>query len=257
MLLLLLSPAKALDEQLMPSFASATMPEHLDKTKLLHDVLTTFSAKDISNLMHVSEKIAALNHERYQNFTLPFTPSNAKPSIFMFQGDVYQTLQADSLKDDSIQWLQKHLRILSGFYGLLRPLDLIQPYRLEMGTKLATPSAKNLYLFWKAHLTETVNQFCASEDIEYIVNLASKEYSKAIETKQLNVPTVEIVFKDWKAGQYKNIGLLAKRARGHMARFCAQHQVQSINDLRHFSEVGYKFSQDQSNEKQMIFLRKQ
>ena len=216
-MLSVISPAKTLDFETPATTTRHTQPDFLTRSRELIGILRDLSPRQISELMGVSDKIAGLNAARFAEWQTPFTPDNAKPAAQAFQGDVYVGLEAERFDDDDNAFAQDHLRILSGLYGLLRPLDLIQPYRLEMGTKLANPAGKDLYAYWKEELTSALDQAVAASGSPVLVNLASNEYFKAIDAKRLRARVITPVFKDEKNGQYKIISFYAKKARGLMA----------------------------------------
>jgi hypothetical protein len=205
--------------------------------------------------MTLSTKLATLNVQRYQDFQLPFSEHNAKQAVFAFNGDVYEGLSATTLPVESMQWLQGHLRILSGLYGLLRPLDLMQPYRLEMGTAFANTQGKNLYVFWGDQLTQTLNQLLSQQAQSVLVNLASEEYFSVIQAKQLQVPVITPIFQDEKAGKYKVISFYAKKARGMMVRYAAEHRLIDVQQLKNFDTAGYAYCPERSTESQWVFRR--
>jgi uncharacterized protein len=254
-MLLLVSPAKDLDFQPLEKTLAITQPEMLEQSQLLAKICKTLTPADLSSLMHISDKLAGLNVARFADWRLPFTAQNAKAALFAFNGDVYQGLDAASLTDDDIVFAQQHLRILSGLYGVLRPLDLMQPYRLEMGTKLATPRGKDLYAFWQNSITECLNQHLRSVASDVVVNLASQEYFKAVKPKILQARVVTPIFKDFSNGQYKIISFFAKKARGIMARYIIQHRLTETEQLKNFAEAGYNYSAEQSTQQQLVFLR--
>ena len=205
--------------------------------------------------MKLSDKLALLNFDRFQQFETPFTPKNARQAVLAFTGDVYQGLDPDSLSNDDFQYAQKHLRILSGLYGVLKPLDLIQAYRLEMGTKFVNQSGKNLYEFWGETLNQHVAKELAKQDNSVLVNLASNEYFKALKAKSLDNRIITPTFKDFKNGQYKMISFFAKKARGLMTRFIIQNQIDHPEGLKDFNLEGYYFDKKSSSEDNLIFLR--
>lgn len=241
---ILLSPAKSLNYEDRLPFKTYTVPQFLDKTNQLHKKLLKTSKQDLKNLMHISDKLAELNYLRFQNFEIDHTPLNSRPAIFTFDGDVYDGLMAYSLPAEDIERLQKRLRILSGFYGILRPLDLMQAYRLEMGTKFKIYTENNLYEFWKNTLTQALND--ELKDDEIIVNLASKEYAKSIDKSKLKGCWVEPIFKDYKNGKLKVISFYAKKARGLMTKHLAQINNPKLDDVLKFSEEGYAFSKSET-----------
>ncbi len=255
-MLLLLSPAKTLDYETPAPTAAFSQPQHLDDAEQLIAVLRKLSPAQLANLMSLSDKLAALNVARYGSWCRPFTADNAKPAVYAFQGDVYQGLQAQTLDDAGVLFMQQRLRILSGLYGVLQPLDLIQPYRLEMGTKLANPRGDNLYAFWGEQISAHLNRDLDEQGGErLIVNLASQEYFKAVRLKALRAQVFTPVFKDLKNGQYKVISFLAKEARGLMSRFVIDNRIQRIDDLKHFDAHGYHFSGTDSTRYELVFKR--
>ncbi|RRO14513.1 peroxide stress protein YaaA [Flavobacteriaceae bacterium 14752] len=251
---ILLSPAKSLNlEQDLPT-KNYTTPQFLDQTEKLHKVLKSSSKNDLKDLMSISDKLAELNYSRFQDFSIDHQPQNSRPAIYTFDGDVYDGIDAYELSEEDINRLQDRLRILSGFYGLLKPLDLMQPYRLEMGTSLEVKNSKNLYEFWKDTLTKTLNN--ELQDEELVVNLASKEYSKSIQKSKLKGQWIEPVFKDYKNGKLKVISFYAKKARGLMTKYLAQIENPAYDDILKFNEDEYAFSKsDTKNEKQPVFVR--
>ncbi|AIY13348.1 peroxide stress protein YaaA [Cellulophaga baltica] len=251
---IVISPAKSLDFETELPTAAYTSPVFLEQSKKLNSVLKKKKPKDLSDLMHISDKLAQLNWDRNQNFSLPFTPENARPAVFAFSGDVYQGLDAYSLKETKIAELQNQLRILSGLYGVLKPLDLMQAYRLEMGTSLKVGKAKNLYEFWKKDITASLNS--ELEEGELFVNLASNEYFSAVDEKNLKVPVIAPIFKDWKNDKLKIISFYAKKARGAMVRYIVDEKVNSHEELRGFNLDGYLFSKEHTlKENQPVFIR--
>ena len=254
-MLLLVSPAKDLDFEPLTLQLPLTQPDMLAQSQQLADICKTLTPADLSSLMHISDKLAGLNAARFAQWQLPFTEQNAKAALFAFNGDVYQGLDATSLSSADIRYAQQHLRILSGLYGVLRPLDLMQPYRLEMGTKLANDNGKDLYAFWQSSITERLNQQLAELSADVVVNLASQEYFKAVKVKQLNARIITPVFKDFKNGQYKIISFFAKKARGLMARYIIQQRITELSQLKDFDLAGYQFSSEQSSATELVFLR--
>ncbi|WP_018151275.1 peroxide stress protein YaaA [Leeia oryzae] len=252
-MLMLISPAKTLDFETPLPTARFTQPAFLDQSAPLVDILKRKSPQDIAQLMSLSDKLAWLNAERYSQWAPPFHPGNARPALFAFMGDVYEGLNAYALTDTQLDYAQQHLGILSGLYGLLHPLDLIQPYRLEMGTKLPNPAGKDLYAYWKKRLTAVVNQ--RLEKARVLVNLASDEYFKAIDAKALTGKLIQPVFQDEKNGQYKIISFYAKRARGLMARYAMNHGLQDAEQLKRFDSEGYRFEAGLSDDKHWVFRR--
>ena len=254
-MLALISPAKKLDADNEPPLGDFTLPQQLDNSAELVGTVRNLGKARLKALMSLSDALTELNHGRYERYTTPFNPGNAKQAVFMFRGDTYVGLDADTLSKDDLTYAQNHLGILSGLYGVLRPLDLIQPYRLEMGSKLATPRAKDLYEFWGSQLTEACNEVTASHDNRTVVSLASNEYIKAIQPKSLAGPFVTCHFKEMRDGAPKTIGLVAKKARGRMARFMVQNRPESVDDLKGFGVDGYAFDSELSTDDDLVFVR--
>ena len=251
---IVISPAKSLNFDSPLPTERYSEPLFLEQAVKINKVLAKKKPKALSNLMGISDALAALNWERNQDFSIPFTEENARPALFAFDGDVYQGLDAYSLKSGQLDALQGSLRILSGLYGLLRPLDLIQPYRLEMGTKLKVGRKKNLYEVWKPAITKHLNE--ELEEGELFVNLASNEYFSAIDTKQLKVPVITPVFKDWSKDKLKVISFFAKKARGSMVRYIVDHHIETLEEIRGFNYEGYEYSQEHTlKESQPVFVR--
>ena len=255
-MLVVISPAKTLDYDTPAKTAKFTCPDYVDDSAELIDILSNFTPLKLEKLMKISPALAELNMERYLNWVPQFTQSNAKQCIFAFKGDVYMGLGAQTLKAKDLDWAQNHLRILSGLYGLLRPLDLMQPYRLEMGTALKTEKGKNLYEFWGSTISDGLNQQLKKVRSDVLVNLASNEYFKSVQTKHLDASVVTPGFKDWKNGQYKMISFFAKKARGTMARWIIQNRISDAKDLVNFNEDGYSYDEQGSTEDAPLFLRK-
>ncbi|MCW9013917.1 MAG: peroxide stress protein YaaA [Gammaproteobacteria bacterium] len=255
-MLIVISPAKTLDYDTPPKTKTFTLPDYLDQSQQLIDRMREFSALDISELMKVSTKIAELNFDRYEAWNRNFTPDNAKQAVLAFKGDVYTGLDAESFKATDFKFAQKHLRILSGLYGLLRPLDLMQAYRLEMGTKLKNVRGNNLYEFWGSDITDGLNQQLKKIKSNYLINLASNEYFKAVKPRQLDGEIITPAFKDYKNGEYKMIGVYAKKARGTLSRFIIQNQLADPEDLKDFNGDGYSYNKKLSKENNWVFTRK-
>jgi len=250
---LVLSPAKSLDlESKVPTKISSEAC-FLAEAERLNKLLKKKSARSLSKLMSISPALGQLNYERNQEWELPFSESNARPAVYAFNGDVYRGLDVYTIPQEKIDKLQDTIRIISGLYGVLKPLDLMQPYRLEMGTKLHVGRNKNLYEFWRKKVTLALNQELA--DDELFVNLASKEYFKAIDTKVLKVPVINVMFMEFKNGEYKNIAIFAKIARGLMARFIIDTDAKTVDDLKGFNYDGYGFDVNQSSETELVFTR--
>ena len=256
-MLIVISPAKTLDFEQPARAHKHSQPTMLKQSEQLIDVLTTKSPADIEKLMKISPKLAELNVERYHTWSRPFTKSNAKQAILAFKGDVYTGLEAENFSDDDFEYAQSHLRILSGLYGVLRPLDLMQAYRLEMGTKLDNSEGKNLYEFWGNSITKIINKQLQAIDSKILLNLASNEYFKSIKKKELAGYIVTPIFKDWKNGQYKIISFYAKKARGVMSAWILQNKVKSLDLLSSFNQTGYEYSPNDSDELNPLFVRKQ
>ncbi|PWH81767.1 peroxide stress protein YaaA [Algibacter marinivivus] len=250
---LVLSPAKSLNFESPLPTTQYTNPDFLKQSERLNKLLKTKSAKGLSKLMSISDALGQLNHQRNQDWEIPFTPENARPAVYAFNGDVYRGLDAYTIPQEKVETLQNTVRILSGLYGVLKPTDLIQPYRLEMGTKLKVGTKKNLYEFWKKDITKALNE--ELEDNELFLNLASNEYFKAVDTKALKVPVVTANFKDFKNGKYKVISFFAKEARGAMARYIVDTNAQTLEDLKGFNYMDYGFSEDLSKENDLVFIR--
>ena len=256
-MLIVISPAKTLDFESAAQAKTHTQPAFLNDSEILIDQLTTLSPADLEKLMGISPKLAELNVERYHNWSRPFNKKNSKHAVHAFKGDVYNGLEADSMTDKQLDYAQDHLRILSGLYGVLRPLDLMQPYRLEMGIKLANSNGGNLYQFWDKKITNNINKQLKSVDSKYLVNLASNEYFKAVHNKEVQVEIVTPVFRDWKNDQYKMISFFAKTARGRMAAWILKNKVKSLKKLTQFDVDGYSYSEADSSPLNPVFLRKQ
>jgi len=256
-MLIVISPAKTLDYETPAKTKVFTTPDYLDQSQRLINRLRNFSSLDISDLMKVSAKIADLNFDRYEAWKKPFTQKNAKQAVLAFKGDVYTGLNAETFKADDFKFAQNHLRVLSGLYGLLRPLDLMQPYRLEMGTKLKTDEGKNLYEFWGSDITEGLNKQLKKIKSDILINLASNEYFKAVKPKELNAEIITPAFKEFKNGEYKMIGIYAKKARGLLSRYIIQNKLSDPEDLKSFNEEGYRFNKTLSKGNNWVFTRKQ
>lgn len=256
---IIISPAKTLDFETPPVIATHSESGYLSKSRTLNAALKKHKWPDIARLMSLSETLAKLNVARYKAWKLPFTPDNAKQAILAFRGDVYIGLDADSMSVDDFEFAQQHVRILSGLYGVLKPLDLIQPYRLEMGTRLATKKATNLYQYWGDRLTLDFNNEAKTDAYEgednVLINLASNEYNKVINRKKLKAKLITPQFKDGKNGEYKMIGFFAKRARGLMTRYIIDNRITHSEAIKKFDVNGYYFSAELSNENDWVFLR--
>ena len=258
-MLFLLSPAKSLDYDTPtpPELAPAlTRPQFLGDTAALIDILRTQSVADVRELMDLSEPLAQLNVDRYAAWRPRFTERNSKPAVLAFNGDVYDGLDAKTLSADDLAWAQARVRMLSGLYGVLRPLDRMQPYRLEMGTRLATPAGANLYDYWGDRLALHLNKLARGEKVPVIVNLASQEYFRAADRAALKPRVIDCHFEDWKNGGYKVISFFAKRARGLMARFAIQQRLETPDGLKAFNLAGYRLAPEASSPERLVFRRK-
>ena len=256
-MLSVISPAKSLDFETPATTAVYTRPDYLDRSRELIEILRDYSPQRLGELMGISDKLAALNAARFGEWHTPFTADNAKPAVQAFQGDVYVGLAAETFSDDDNAFAQAHLRILSGLYGLLRPLDLIQPYRLEMGTRLENPVGKDLYAFWKGTLTEALDAAVAESGSPVLVNLASNEYFKAIDAKRLQARVVTPVFKDEKNGKLKIISFYAKKARGMMSAYLLKNRLTDVEGLKGFDEDGYHYNNELSSATEWVFTREE
>jgi cytoplasmic iron level regulating protein YaaA (DUF328/UPF0246 family) len=251
----LVSPAKKLDFESEWNVDGVTQPQFLEHTAELVDVAKGLSKSSLQSLMKLSDKLGQLNYDRYQRFSTPFTPDNARPAVLAFRGDTYVGLDADTLSGDDLSYAQEHLGILSGLYGVLRPLDLMQAYRLEMGTKLANPRGEDLYDFWGERLAEACNDAVAGHKDGSVISLASNEYIKAVKPKALKGRFITCHFKELKDGEPKVVGLFAKRTRGAMARYMIQNRVETPEGLKAFQEDGYSFIEALSDEHNYVFVR--
>ena len=254
-MLMVISPAKTLDYETPPVTEKSTRPQFVAEAAQLVDVMREFGPLELGQLMKISDKLAGLNVARFVEWVPEFTVDNSKQALLAFKGDVYTGLDADSLSADDLDYAQQHLRMLSGLYGLLRPLDLMQPYRLEMGNKVANPRGKDLYAFWGDVLTETLNAYMAEQGMGTLLNLASNEYFKSVKPAKLQANLVSVDFKDQKNGEYKIISFYAKKARGLMARYVIQNRIESVAQLRDFDVDGYRYSEEQSSPNHLVFLR--
>jgi hypothetical protein len=251
---IVISPAKSLDYETALPTSKYSQPQFLEQAEQLNAVLKKKKPKALSELMSISDKLADLNWERNQQFELPFTKDNARPAVYAFNGDVYQGLDAYTIPEEKLDNLQNTLRILSGLYGVLKPLDLIQPYRLEMGTQLKVGRKKNLYEFWKDQITASLNEELKEDEL--FVNLASNEYFGAIDEKKLKVPVIAPVFKDWKNDKLKVISFYAKKARGSMVRYILDKGAETVEDIKNFDYDGYMYSEEHTVKKnEPVFVR--
>lgn len=254
-MLMVISPAKTLDYQTPPVTQRHTQPEHLEHAAELVAQLRRLSPLQLGELMHLSDRLAGLNAARFDSWTPPFHPGNAKQALLAFRGDVYSGLAADDFSEADFDFAQAHLRILSGLYGILRPLDLMQPYRLEMGTRLANARGKDLYAFWGEQLADWLNQALAAQGDRILLNLASQEYFAAVRRPPLEARVIDTEFRDFKNGQHRIISFYAKKARGMMARFVIKERIQRPEDLKLFDCAGYRLAAELSSENKLVFLR--
>jgi cytoplasmic iron level regulating protein YaaA (DUF328/UPF0246 family) len=256
-MLTLLSPAKSLDFTPALAGLDASEPRFQYDTSVLLKRCKKLSVRSLRNLMDLSQPLAELNHRRYQDISFSFTEQNSKPAVLAFTGDVYRHLDAASLGKRDLRWAQQRIRILSGLYGLLRPLDLIQPYRLEMGSRLRNTRGKNLYDFWGNRLVDSLNEEHSERPVSAILNLASNEYFKAIPAKRLEAPLVTAVFQEIRDGKPRTISFLAKRARGMMTRYVVKNRIDDPEGLKGFNDAGYGYSDDLSSDDRLVFVREQ
>ncbi|MGS2742257.1 peroxide stress protein YaaA [Halomonas sp. LS-001] len=256
-MLSVISPAKTLDFETPATTDQVTQPSFLEHSQALIDILRDYSPQQLSELMGISDKLAGLNAARFSQWQPPFDLENAKPAAQAFQGDVYTGLEANTFNEQENAFAQQHLRILSGLYGLLKPLDLIQPYRLEMGTKLPNPAGKDLYTYWKPTLTAALNNAIAESGSQVLVNLASNEYFKAIDAKSLDAQIITPVFKDEKNGKIKIISFYAKKARGLMSAWIIREKLNTPDELKAFDVAGYRFDAASSEGNTFVFIRRE
>jgi cytoplasmic iron level regulating protein YaaA (DUF328/UPF0246 family) len=254
-MLTVISPAKTLDFETPPGTRKSTVPQLLERSSELVEDMRALSPDDIRGLMGVSDKLAELNHARFMNWSRPFSLDNAKQSILAFKGDVYTSLEAETLSTAQLSFAQQHLRILSGLYGVLRPLDLMQPYRLEMGLKFANRGGNNLYEFWGDQITSSLNGQLKKIKSTVLVNLASNEYFKSVKSRQLTAEIITPVFRDLKSGKYKVISFYAKKARGQMSRYILEKGIEEPAALKRFRRDGYKYNSSQSTAMEWVFTR--
>lgn len=256
-MLIAISPSKGQDFDTLAPVPDFTIPESLDDSLILNKEARKLGIEDVRELMSVSENIAKLNVDRFQNFDTPFTLDNAKQALFAFKGDVYSGISAVQFSKEDILYAQDHLRMLSGLYGALKPLDLIQPYRLEMKTKLKNPRGDDLYQFWDERITDSINADLEKQQEKTLINLASNEYFKAVKPKLLKGRLLTINFKEEKDGKAKIIAIFAKRARGMMADYIIRNRIENSEDIKQFDVAGYRFSEELSDDKQWTFVRPQ
>lgn len=256
-MLLLISPAKTLDFEKPAPRCNYSQPDFLKQSRQLIKELRSLSPMDISKLMHISDKLGELNFQRFAEWKTPFTEHNAKQALFAFQGDVYTGLEAETFNSTDLEFAQQHLRILSGLYGLLRPLDLMQAYRLEMGTNFTNTRGKNLYAFWGDSITQAINTQLSQLESDVVVNLASNEYFSAVNRKTLKADIITPIFKDEKNGQYKIISFFAKKARGMMSAYIIRNRITQPEQIKHFDVAGYSFDKSLSSERDWVFTREE
>jgi len=256
-MLTVISPAKTLDFESPTATEAHTQPAHLTQSRKLVRRLRELSAGDLSKLMSVSDDLATLNRDRYKRWKTPFKPENARQALFAFKGDVYIGLDAYSMQAGDLEFAQDHLRILSGLYGLLRPLDLMQPYRLEMGTRLDTDQGSNLYQFWGERITRSLNQELKQSNADTLINLASGEYFKSIKPSLLKADIITPAFREYRDGEYKFIQFFAKKARGLMARYLVDQRIDEPEGLKGFDYEGYRYNASLSSASDWVFTRRQ
>ncbi|MBT2989682.1 MAG: peroxide stress protein YaaA [Candidatus Thiodiazotropha sp. (ex Ctena orbiculata)] len=254
-MLLTISPAKTLDYETPPVTSSHTKPAFLKQSRQLVNILRSYSAMDLAELMKLSMKLSELNFDRYHSWKTPFTLNNAKQAALAMKGDVYSGLDAETLNKKGFEFAQQHLRILSGLYGVLRPLDLMQPYRLEMGTKLPNDKGKDLYAFWGEQITRAINRDLKAQGDDVLINLASNEYFKSIKPRLIEGRIITPQFKERKNGSYRMIGVFAKRARGLMSRFIIDNRLCHPEEIQQFNSDGYRYNKRLSRENQWVFTR--
>ena len=262
-MLVVVSPAKNLDYKsalpnaIVDESLKPTQPVLMSKIKKLVKVCKTLTPANLSSMMKISDKLAILNAERFSSFRFPFTSDNARPAMYAFNGDVYTGLDAGTLNDKSVAYAQQHLRILSGLYGVLKPLDLMQPYRLEMGTKIAIGDSTNLYQYWQNTITNELNHAISGQNNKLLVNLASNEYFSSVKPKLLDATIITPQFKDEKNGKFKVISFYAKKARGLMARYILENQISEVSELKKFDVAGYYYDEQESSATNLVFKRAQ
>lgn len=254
-MIIVISPAKKLDESPAPKGTAHTRPDYLPQSQDLIDILQDYSSVELSRLMKLSDNLAELNRERYADWHPDYDEEEAKQALLMMKGDVYRGIDAETLSKTDLKYAQNHLRILSGLYGLLRPMDLILPYRLEMGTRLPSSKGKNLYEFWDDAITNGINKVLTKQKTPTLVNLASIEYFKSVKTEKIDGPIIDVNFKEKKNGAYKIIGVHAKYARGLMTRFVIQNQIDEPNGMKDFSQENYTYNENLSGDYEMVFTR--
>jgi cytoplasmic iron level regulating protein YaaA (DUF328/UPF0246 family) len=256
-MLAILSPAKSLDYESPLATRKFSEPDFVPDSQLLIEELQKFAPDEIGSLMSISDNLAELNHRRYAEWQPDFDAASARPAVLAFRGEVYLGLEGPTLSERDFTWAQKHVRILSGLHGLLRPLDRIRPYRLEMGTKLATTRGADLYQFWGSKVTHALNQAIEAQGDEVLVNLASDEYYRVLQPDAINARILKVHFREWKNGQYKFLSFFAKKARGSFVRYMIDHRVKTLKALRNFDYDGYVFNDELSRGDDWVFTRKQ
>lgn len=256
-MLAILSPAKSLDYETSLATKKYTEPSFVAESQALIETLRQFAPKDIARLMGISDNLAELNHRRYAEWQPEFPKNAARPAVLAFKGDVYLGLEGATMSERDFTWAQKHIRILSGLHGVLRPLDRIRPYRLEMGTRLKTERGQNLYEFWGSQVTEALNAALAQQGDDILVNLASDEYYGVLQPDALNARIIKVHFREWKNGKYKFLSFFAKKARGSMARYMVNNRVKTLKALKAFDYDGYEYKDDLSSGDDWVFARKQ
>ena len=256
-MLIVISPAKTLDFKTAPITKDHSQPEFLKESRQLVSQLKKLTPAEVSSLMKVSDKLGVLNFLRFNEWKTPFTLGNSKQALLAFKGDVYTGIDAGTFSNQNLKFAQKHLRILSGLYGVLKPLDLIQAYRLEMGVKFESKKGKDLYEFWASKLTDQINQDLKDSKSKHLINLASNEYFKSLQTGDINAEIIVPVFKDYKNGKYKIISFFAKKARGQMSAYIIKNKLKDPEDIKDFNVDGYKFNKSASSESNWVFQRRQ
>jgi cytoplasmic iron level regulating protein YaaA (DUF328/UPF0246 family) len=252
---LILSPSKKLESLSGNVVSEASVPRLINETKRILEEVKPLTQKQLASLMHISDALAELNYHRFRQFSFPFTPDNATPALHCFKGDVYDGLRAENFSKKELEFANKHLRILSGLYGLLKPLDLIQPYRLEMGTSLHNSKGKNLYAFWGDKIRKLLERDMGDQGKEVLINLASNEYFKAVQAKQFQGRIITPTFKEHKKGKFTTVMIFAKRSRGAMARYIIQNQLTDPEGLKAYKEDGYQFNASLSDKDNWVFTR--
>jgi hypothetical protein len=254
-MIIILSPSKTLQRIDIDFNSKPTQPAFINQSEAIVKRMRSLSVNELKDLMSISQSLATLNYERFIKWQTPFNNANSYPALFTFKGDVYEGLSANDFSEKDAEFAHNHLRILSGLYGVLRPMDLMQPYRLEMGTKIDIEDSENLYQLWQEKLTEYFNNEFKGKKEKVLINLASNEYSKAINLKKIDAKVITPVFKEQKGNEYKTIAIYAKRARGLMARFAIKNRIINADDLKSFNQEGYVYAQSLSQKNQWVFIR--